>query len=134
MEKLETIKQEDLIVDILIEGEEWQQVISLAEAGADDRVYELDRESGSVRFGDGEHGRLPPTGSTVQATYRYGSGQDGNMLSISWIGTMPELNQAASVSITALGHSIRFQHKQGKISWRWRLASWLCDWNKKFMK
>ncbi len=39
------------------------------------RPYVLDRESGAIRFGDGEHGARPPTGSGhVRGTYRAGQG------------------------------------------------------------
>ena len=51
---------------------------SLAESGPDDRHFTLDRESGRVTFGDGEHGRRPAEGSMVEATYRCGGGRSGN--------------------------------------------------------
>jgi hypothetical protein len=35
----------------------------VGEAGPDARVYSLDRESGELTFGDGEHGAVPPAGS-----------------------------------------------------------------------
>lgn len=58
--------------------EEWVEVPSLAESGPDDRHFTLDRETGSVTFGNGEHGRRPADGSLVEATYRCGSGTSGN--------------------------------------------------------
>lgn len=58
--------------------EEWIEVPSLAQSGPDDRHFTLDRETGRVTFGDGEHGRRPAAGSTVEATYRCGSGRAGN--------------------------------------------------------
>ena len=53
--------------------EEWAEVPSLAESGAGDRHFTLDRETGRVRFGDGEHGRRPAAGSPIEASYRCGS-------------------------------------------------------------
>ena len=63
--------------------EEWIEVPSLAESGPDDRHFTLDRESGRVTFGDGEHGRRPEEGSLVEATYRRGGGRSGNR---AWLG------------------------------------------------
>jgi hypothetical protein len=40
-------------------------------------VYTVDRESGLVRFGDGLHGRRPPAGTVITATYDYGGGRAG---------------------------------------------------------
>jgi hypothetical protein len=57
--------------------EQWTEVPSLAASGPDDRHFTLDRETGEIRFGDGEHGRRPATGSTVEATYRSGTGRAG---------------------------------------------------------
>jgi alpha-N-arabinofuranosidase len=50
-------------------GEAWTEVPDLAVAGPDDAVYQLDPATGAVRFGDGVHGRIPPAGSQVRATY-----------------------------------------------------------------
>lgn len=36
--------------------------------------FEVDAGSGTVRFGDGLHGAVPPTGTSVTTTYRTGSG------------------------------------------------------------
>jgi hypothetical protein len=58
--------------------EEWIEVPSLAESGPDDRHFTVDRETGRVTFGDGEHGRRPPVGSVVEAAYGLGSGRGGN--------------------------------------------------------
>lgn len=44
----------------------------------DSRVYQLDRESGEVRFGDGSHGRRLPASEGARAGYRHGTGQDEN--------------------------------------------------------
>ena len=62
-------------VTIEVNGRRWQRVTSLTTSGPDDRHYVLKTTGGiaTVIFGDGEHGAAPPTGSTVQATYRQGS-------------------------------------------------------------
>jgi len=44
------------------------------------RVYELDREAGAVRFGDGVRGRRPPAGSArATGSYRHGGGTAGSL-------------------------------------------------------
>jgi hypothetical protein len=55
--------------------ERWTEVPSLAASGPDDRHFTLDRGTGEVRFGDGEHGRRPAAGSPIEATYRCGAGR-----------------------------------------------------------
>lgn len=41
-------------------------------------VYAVDRDSGSVRFGDGVHGRRPSSGrDNIRAAYRSGGGSTG---------------------------------------------------------
>lgn len=51
-------------------GQEWHQVPSLADAGPEDRVYELDESEGELIFGDGVHGAMLPKGAQVRASYR----------------------------------------------------------------
>jgi hypothetical protein len=54
--------------------EEWTEVEDFLASGPDDRHFVLDRETGGVAFGDGEHGRRPETGSEIEATYHRGVG------------------------------------------------------------
>ena len=42
-------------------------------------VFALDAEAGLLRFGDGTHGRRPPTGATLRATYDFSVGGAGNV-------------------------------------------------------
>lgn len=55
--------------------EDWVEVPSLGASESGDRHFTLDRETGRVRFGDGEHGRRPAAGSRVEASYRHGGGR-----------------------------------------------------------
>jgi hypothetical protein len=58
----------------------WTAADDLAEAGATDRVYSIDRTFGQVRFGDGVHGMVPPIGKdNIIATYQAGGGSRGNV-------------------------------------------------------
>ncbi|MFD2467673.1 putative baseplate assembly protein [Amycolatopsis silviterrae] len=60
-------------------GTRWTEVESLASAGADDRVFAVDHETGEVSFGDGVHGAaVPPGFRNVRAVrYRVGGGSAG---------------------------------------------------------
>jgi hypothetical protein len=58
----------------------WRRTGDLGTAGADDAVYELDSEAGTVRFGDGLRGRVPAPGMRVRvAALRGGGGRAGNL-------------------------------------------------------
>jgi Baseplate J-like protein len=58
----------------------WQQVDDLATASRDAKVYTLDTEAGTVRFGDGIRGAIPPTGFRIRvAQMRAGGGKAGNL-------------------------------------------------------
>src|SRR5258708_33335053 len=58
----------------------WTQVADFFASTADDSHFVLNRTTGEVRFGDGEHGRIPvgsidnPDGNIVARLYRYGGG------------------------------------------------------------
>lgn len=68
----------------------WTATPSLAFHGPADRVFELDREAGRLRFGDGLTGRVPRLDLTVSpnavATYDVGAGPSGNLgTGLGWI-------------------------------------------------
>ena len=42
-------------------------------------VYAVDEEAGAFRFGDGYHGRRPPLGAVLRASYDVGQGTAGNV-------------------------------------------------------
>lgn len=60
----------------------WQEVSDFYGSGPDDPHYVLDRTTGIVSFGDGQHGRIPPgtnsTSGIVAFEYKYGGGKQGN--------------------------------------------------------
>ena len=72
-------------ITVRVDDQDWRRVPNFDAAGPDDAVYVLDPEAGTVRFGDGQHGRRPPPGSVV--TISSGSGVkrpaffDGQLLS-----------------------------------------------------
>lgn len=68
--------REPQVGDSFGDWQEWQRVDDLPltslENAAAGNVYRLDPVTGSVFFGDGTHGRIPPKGSELRAkTYRY---------------------------------------------------------------
>jgi len=69
---------EDNVTEFLIR---WRAIDDVAQANPLDRVYEIDRTSGLVLFGDGvKHGLVPPIGKdNITAIYRTGGGSRGNV-------------------------------------------------------
>ncbi|MFQ5812411.1 MAG: putative baseplate assembly protein [Anaerolineae bacterium] len=65
--------------------EVWQEVPDFHASGPDDPHYVLNRTIGEIRFGDGQHGRIPvanpasPNANVVAREYRYGGGKRGNV-------------------------------------------------------
>ena len=63
----------------------WTEVDDFFGAGPHDDVYVLDRTTGEVRFGDGDHGAIPvgnndlPGSNVVARLYRFGGGAAGNV-------------------------------------------------------
>ena len=59
----------------------WHEVTDFYASGPRDRHYVLDHTSGGLRFGDGQHGLIPPAGaSNIRAArYQIGGGSAGNV-------------------------------------------------------
>lgn len=58
----------------------WQEVSTFSLSGTDSRHYMLDRNSGTLVFGDGKNGMIPPAGiDNIKCNYRYGGGVKGNV-------------------------------------------------------
>ena len=58
----------------------WDRIDDLALASPEDRVYVLDPYDGSIRFGDGRTGRVPPEGDrNILVEYASGGGERGNV-------------------------------------------------------
>ena len=60
------------VVDLEGDWVLWKQVVDPGDEEPGARVYALDEDSGRVRFGDGQHGKIPPIGrdSIVAFSYR----------------------------------------------------------------
>jgi Baseplate J-like protein len=58
----------------------WREVAQWDETHADDRHYRLEAETGTIRFGDGQVGRVPAAGSSISVVrYAFGGGESGNV-------------------------------------------------------
>jgi hypothetical protein len=69
-------------VEVSIANEVWRECVSASEltgAGPDDRVFVLDRTTGTLAFGNGVNGRRVPAGAPLRASYRITSGARGNL-------------------------------------------------------
>ena len=81
---------------LTVGGEPWQMIDDLFAADSEEleqeikdavsrqgkeaekvRVFQLDAESGQIRFGNGLHGKRPPKDAVIQASYDYGGGREG---------------------------------------------------------
>ncbi len=60
-------------------------------------VFALDAEAGTLRFGDGAHGKRPPFGAILRAEYDYSLGREGNV-GVGAINSAPAL--PAGVNVT----------------------------------
>jgi predicted phage baseplate assembly protein len=71
-------------LQIEVEEEEgmvpWRQVPDVQMGGRNERIYALDPEAGTIRFGDGMHGLAPAIGKAIHVAYaRTGGGTAGNL-------------------------------------------------------
>ncbi len=81
------LREDELRKGFLLEVDEtlgprpWREVPDFFRSGPDDPHYTLDRTTGAVRFGDGEHGRIPlaSTNNIIARYYRWGGGARGNV-------------------------------------------------------
>ncbi|UVE52065.1 putative baseplate assembly protein (plasmid) [Haloferax larsenii] len=72
----------------------WTRVEDFLDSGPTDRHYVANKTTGSITFGDGEKGAIPPNGQdNVRATYTTGGGSDGNIDA----GTVSDLKSSISL-------------------------------------
>lgn len=64
---------------VYVDGNLWALVQEFDASGPEDRAYILDCAAGRIVFGDGVHGKVPPRGASITATYRHGGGERGNV-------------------------------------------------------
>ena len=80
----------------------WQRRDHLALAGPEERCYSLDPYDGTLTFGDGIHGRVPPQGAeNLQVRYCYGGGSRGNRPAgtvTEPVGALPRISQVINLT------------------------------------
>lgn len=64
---------------VTVDDCQWEPAADFDAVGPDDRVYTIDRDSGTITFGDGLRGSVPEPDATVKATYTAGGGADANL-------------------------------------------------------
>ncbi|NNC74847.1 MAG: hypothetical protein HKN93_04970 [Acidimicrobiia bacterium] len=55
---------------VTVDGTRWTRVHTLTASGPTDRHFVVDPGTGSITFGDGEHGAAVPPGARIEANYR----------------------------------------------------------------
>ena len=58
---------------------EWLSVENFFESNQTSRHYTINRTTGTVKFGNGQKGMIPPVGAAIKATYQTGGGTQGNV-------------------------------------------------------
>ena len=80
----------------------WERTPELALTGPAERCYQLDPYGGTVTFGDGIHGRVPPAGEeSIRVSYAYGGGSRGNRPAgavTRLIGALPRISHVENIT------------------------------------
>jgi hypothetical protein len=119
--------------ELTVDGVQWERVASFDQSDSDSRVYVLDRETGRIRFGDGEHGRAPSSESRIRATYRFGGGSGGATnepaIALTWTFLGFLENEVIVAMVEPQADGVTFRAKRGlKVPHRWKWTRMLC-WN-----
>lgn len=80
----------------------WERLEHMALADGQSRGYQLDPYEGTITFGDGVHGRVPPAGeNTIRVTYASGGGTRGNRPAgtvTELLGALPQISGLANLT------------------------------------
>lgn len=97
----------------------WRRAESLLFAGADEEVFELDGETGVIRFGTGTLGKAPPGGErNIRVRYTFGGGEDGNLPAgavDSLVGSVPRITDVENVTPMSGGAGAAPQEKAERL-------------------
>jgi len=84
-QEFEVIKEYyiDSSMEVLVDGEAWTLVENFLSSRATDKHYRVvisENDQATIIFGDGTKGKIPPLGvGNIEATYRWGANEDGNV-------------------------------------------------------
>ena len=80
----------------------WERRDQLALAGPEERCYSLDPYAGTLTFGDGIHGRVPPQGDeNLRVAYEFGGGSRGNQPAgtvTQSVGALPRISRVENLT------------------------------------
>ena len=89
---------------IKIDAEEWKETDTIKLFTHDEKVFQINENSGTITFGDGIHGAIPPLDSTISCTYTTSMGADGNILqNLEWSGVDIAANIKIDNHFSAIG-------------------------------
>lgn len=83
VDALDIYDDRDPIV-VRVNGERWQRADDGSGEVSDGQTFVLDEDTGMVRFGDGERGRVPEPGSTISTRYRSEEGDTSITMRSTW--------------------------------------------------
>jgi hypothetical protein len=97
-------------ISIKVNGRAWKPVKRFARSAATDCHFVTKTTGGktTVIFGDGQSGARLPAGATLEATYRTGSGNTGDLILSYRVRIKPTRDQALWVAIRNRTHAISF--------------------------
>jgi hypothetical protein len=110
----------------------WQAIEELFESDKNGRHYTVDKASGKIKFGNGERGRIPPSGSAVIAVYRKKAAApgiiEGKKIVLRGIGSKPnrEYYVETETHQTSSGYkfTLNFDRKQEGKTQREESPDW----------
>jgi alpha-L-arabinofuranosidase len=57
---------------VYVGGQRWSPIQDLGRAGRSAHVFQFNPVTGQIRFGNGEHGAVPPAGDSIRVSYQSG--------------------------------------------------------------
>ncbi|MCL6458569.1 MAG: putative baseplate assembly protein [Gorillibacterium sp.] len=105
----------------------WEEVDAFSLSESESRHYKLDRSSGTLIFGDGKNGMVPPTGiDNIKCDYKHGGGAKGNVAAASITKVWDSFNWLDSVTnpVPADGGFDQEEPEQAQIRGPHTLKSW----------
>jgi predicted phage baseplate assembly protein len=98
-------QQVDISGEIWGKGEKGEAAYDFDASQPEDKHYLLDADKGTITFGDGVRGRIPPKDTEIKLSYRYGGGQRGDIGAQTINQTLTAYDESeAPVEVKAVNH------------------------------